>query len=224
MSILVLPGIPAGPDAWRGTGLRTVSYRGLAQGERLDCSLLSFVDEICPLVNRDSTLVGHDFGGVIAAMVALRTPVRGVILTGTALGPWWIPTRVSAWPILRRYFYYRYAGTRFLSGGVSPSNREAFLGACTELPPPDAMVSLAREMRPPSRLPHRLRTATSVGVVWGRRNRWYPALVARRLARVCGAQVQWVDGGHYAMWEHPKAFLAAIHRAIEALPQQGQSQ
>jgi pimeloyl-ACP methyl ester carboxylesterase len=93
---------------------------------------------------------------------------------------------------------------------VSAAERE--LSTIPDLP--GRMRRLAAEMRPPPDLATSLGAATHVHLVWGRRDRAYPPLVARRLAATVGAQPAWIDAGHYAMWEAPDAFARAVLHAV----------
>lgn len=218
--IVAIHGVPLGPRSFARltTPVRAVALRGLTTVEdRPSWSLRSFVDEVD--VGPDDILLGQDLGGVVAAMIALARPVRGVILTGTALGPYWAMVRATAAPPLRPFFYERFAGRRFLAGGVGPDARDRFVA---EAEPdlavvPDLagrMARLAAEMRPPPGLGRRLAIAAPVALVWGERDRWYPPPIARAVARACRAPLTWVEAGHYAAWEAPADFDAAIAQAV----------
>jgi pimeloyl-ACP methyl ester carboxylesterase len=218
MRWLALHGVPAGPRTFERIELDMArhAFHGLAPDDtdRQSWSLDSFVDEVLPLVDRDTALVGHDLGGVVAAMVACRTQVAGVVLSGTALGSWWALTRATAiWPF-ERYFYRRHGGRKFLLGGIEPSLRPLFGAEFEDVLDnphlPERMRRLATEMRPPAGLARRLSTATKVGLVWGRSDAWYPKPVAQAVARSTRAPVEWVDGGHYCMWSNPDAYARAL--------------
>ena len=221
MRFVAVHGVPLGPRSFSrlATPVDALALQGLTTvADRPSWSLRSFVDEVAPHVDRDTVLIGHDLGGVIAAMVALERPARGVILTGTALGPYWAAVRATAHPALSRFFYDRHQGRRFVAGGVGEAVRERFvaeaepdLAAVPDLA--GRMRRLATEMRPPPGLGRRLATATSVALVWGEHDRWYPAPIARAVARACRAPLTWVPGGHYAAWEAPEAFDAALAEA-----------
>ena len=54
-------------------------------------------------------------------------------------------------------------------------------------------------------------------LVWGRRDPWYPAPLARLTAAASGARLHWVESGHFAPWEAPGGFsevLVAIGDSI----------
>lgn len=162
--------------------------------------LAAQVAQVTPLITRDTVVVGHDMGGVVAAMAALAAPPRAVVLTGTALGPWWALVRASAWPLLWRPFYRR-------------------AEALAEFPGADplAMRAIARSMRPPPGLAARLAAVAPVFLLWGRHDRWYPALVGAGVARGTGATVVTVPGGHLAPWEEPRAYASALAEVLCSL-------
>lgn len=218
--IVAIHGLPTSPALWARVPLDIVApaLRGVATPEpREDWSLPSFVAEILPLLDADTTLVGHDLGGVVAAMAALERPVRRLVLCGTALGPYWAMVRATALPPLHRYFYERHAGRRFLTGGVSPALHDAVLA--TFPPVPDLarrMRWIAARMSPPPDLARRVAARTDVSLLWGRDDRWYPPFVVSGLRRATGARVSYAPGGHLAMWEHPEVWgraLGAIARS-----------
>ena len=102
---LALPGIPAGSGAWERLPVRTLDFKGVQdESVRLDWQLDSFADEVLPHYDSNTILIGHDLGGVVAAMSAVEKQPRSIVLTGTALGNWWFWTRLSAAPILNRFF------------------------------------------------------------------------------------------------------------------------
>lgn len=216
MRIVALHGLPTSPALWARVPLaiETPALRGVATVEpRADWALEGFVDEIAPLLDEQTVLVGHDLGGVIAAMAALRVRVRALVLCGTALGPYWAAVRLTARAPLHRYFYELHGGRRFLTGAVSPSRADEVLAAFPPVPDlPARMRAIAREMRPPADIGHAL--AVPVHLLWGEADRWYPPVVARAVARATGGSITWVPGGHLAMWEHPEAWA----RGLSSLP------
>lgn len=210
MKIVAIHGLPTSPRLWERLPIEVIApaLRGVATPEdRGDWSLESFVAEVLPLVDGDTVLVGHDLGGVIAAMCASRRRPRALVLSGTALGPYWAAVRLTAWPVLQRYFYEKYAGRRFLAGSVGEGARAAVAAAFPGLEPA-RMRAIAREMRPPPGLARSLKVP--VRLVWGRDDRWYPPAVARAVARGCGASITWLPAGHLCMWEEPERFAAAV--------------
>lgn len=211
--VVAVHGLPTGPALWARLPFPVVApaLRGLATpGPRDDWGLDGFVEELLPLLDADTVLVGHDLGGVVAAMAATRVPVRELVLTGTALGPYWAPVRATAWPVLSRYFYERHGGRRFLAGAVSEALRDEVLAAFPPVPDlPARMRAVAARMTPPPGLARALRRVR-VRLLWGAHDRWYPPVVARAVARGTGGRLTWVAGGHLCMWEEPRAYARAL--------------
>jgi pimeloyl-ACP methyl ester carboxylesterase len=218
---LALHGVPAGARAWDRLDfpMQIHSFRGLGTSEeREDWSLGAFVDEIAPLLGPDTVLLGHDFGGLVAAICALRFPLRGVVLTGTALGPWWSIARLGALPGPHFLFYELFGGRFFMRMGSTEG--DLLQSFTSELADPSIagwMRKLGCEMRPPPQLAQSLSRRCPVHLIWGRSDRCYPPFVARAVARGTGGSVQWVDGGHYCMWENPRAFTAALRSVDDML-------
>jgi len=212
--IVAVHGLPTSPALWSRLPMAIVApaLRGVATDPpRDDWGLPGFVEEIRPHLTPETVLVGHDLGGVVAAMAAAEVPVRALVLTGTALGPYWAAVRLSARAPLHRYFYERHGGRRFLTGAVSHGRAAEVLAAFPPVPDlPARMRAIARAMRPPTDLAARLRGRVPIHLVWGRADRWYPPPVARAVARGLGAEIAWVEGGHLCMWEHPATYAAAI--------------
>ncbi|MFN7144253.1 MAG: alpha/beta fold hydrolase [Myxococcota bacterium] len=219
MRVVALHGLPTSPGVWARlpSPVEAPALRGVATPEaRADWTLEGFVREVLPLLDADTVLVGHDLGGVVAAMAAVRTRVRMLVLTGTALGPYWAPVRLTARAPFHRYFYERHAGRKFLAGAVSAARRDEVLAAFSPVPDlAGRMRAIAREMRPPPGLARAVRERVPTRLVWGRADRWYPPPVARAVARGVGGDIAWVDGGHLCMWENPAGFAAAL-RAVTA--------
>lgn len=220
MKWLALHGVPTHPALFSRVPaeLEPWAFRGLGTPDpRDDWSLESFVAEARERWKPGMGLIGHDLGGVVAAMLALEVPAERVVLSGTALGPYWSAIRMTAWPGLQRFFYQRYGGRRFLAGGVLPDNRDAFLETFaphldTVPDLSDRMRTLARHMRPPAELARALGARAEVSLVWGRHDRWYPRPVVAGLQRATGADVTWLDASHFCMWEQPEAFATVLSR------------
>lgn len=220
--IVALHGLPTSPAIWARlpVSLAAPALRGLSTpAAREDYSLGGFVREVLPLVDGDTVLIGHDLGGVIAAMAAVVRRPRALVLCGTALGPYWAPVRATAWPGLAGFFYDRYGGRRFLAGAVSAERREEVLEAFDPARVPDLparMRAVAAAMRPPAGLARALR-GVPTALLWGEEDRWYPDVVARAVSRGTGAPLSRVPGGHLCMWERPDAWAAGLRAALRAL-------
>jgi pimeloyl-ACP methyl ester carboxylesterase len=203
-------------------GVRAPALRGLAtQDPPAVWSLQGWLDALRPQVTPDTVLVGHDLGGVLAAMLAAERPVRALVLSGTSLSPWyWRAVRLSAVPGLSAYFYGRHGGRKFLLGGLRPALHAAALdtfalrpGHPSAIPDlPARMRCTARAMRLPPDLVGRLRARrVRTALVWGARDPWYPPGLARRLARALHAPLTTLDAGHLAPWEDAEGFTQALH-------------
>ena len=214
---LALPGIPAGSDVWENLSVRTLDFEGVQEpAPRNNWHLDSFVDEVLPKYDSDTVIVGHDLGGVIAAMSAVRKRPKSVVLTGTALGQWWFWTRLSAAPILNRFFYHTFKGNLFvrIGGGLSTSQRFANQPHFHD---PSKMRLLAKNMTPPPDLVYQLSQVCPVHLIWGQREVFYPVFLAKSLSRQLKAPLYLNDGGHYCMWTHPEMFYRHMIRIETSL-------
>jgi pimeloyl-ACP methyl ester carboxylesterase len=159
-------------------------------------------------------IVGHDLGGVLAAMVAKRG--QGVVLSGTSLlRPYWDLCRATALPPVDRYFYDRHAGGRFLGRGTGEKDREGVLAAFLHHGPlwPARMKRVARGMQVPRDLSERLR-GCAVAFAWGQDDPWYPLALARWEARQRKAPVLVGAGRHLLPWEAPEVIAAAVRVVV----------
>ena len=210
--IVAIHGVPTSPRLWENLPFSVVApaLRGVGTDEyREDWSLESFVEEILPWIEEDTVLVGHDLGGVIAAMATLHRKPKRLVLSGTALGPYWAAVRLTALPGLQRYFYARHGGRHFVAGAVSASFRTKALSTFPGMDP-EKMRKIAKAMRPPARLAQQIPVPWVL--LWGQQDRWYPPSVARAVARGTGAPLHFVRGGHFCMWEAPEDFGKALFR------------
>lgn len=216
--LLALHGVPTSPALWGRLpcAVEAPTLAGLSDGTPVPASLAGWLEALRPRVRPDTVLVGHDLGGVLAALLAVEHPVRGLVLSGTSLSPaYWALVRASSWPGLERYFYRRHGGRKFLVGGLAPALHDdalqTFLPGLASDDLPARMRAVARLMRVPADLVARLCTrGVPIRLVWGRRDPWYPLPLARRLARQLGADLRVVEAGHLAPWEDPEGFAAAL--------------
>jgi pimeloyl-ACP methyl ester carboxylesterase len=214
--VLALHGLPTSPRLFErlrlppGWTLDAPAVPGLGDdGTPEGWSLAGCVAALQPAAEHADILVGHDLGGVVAAMLA--RPGQAVVLSGTALGAYWLPINATALPGLERYFYRRHAGRRFLSRGCLPEHAPSLLEAFGDHGPDWAarMRLIAWRMRPPLFTAIRLR-ACGVRLAWGRQDPWYPGWVARTLERTTGGHLTWLESGHFAPWEDPRGFAGVL--------------
>ena len=157
--------------------------------------------------DHNTVLIGHDLGGVIASMAALKKPPRAVVLSGTALGNWWFWTRLSAAPLLNRFFYHTFKGNLFVQVGGGQSTMHRFSNH-PHFHDPSKMMTLAKHMKPPKNLALDLATKCPVYLIWGKNEVFYPGFIAKRLSKDLLAPLHWNEGGHYCMWTHAEDFYA----------------
>lgn len=240
---VLLHGVPTGPSLWdgvcaaldelvpSGVGLRVLrpclpGYVGTLGTPRLaDCGIEAHLDWLDGVLAAAGCrgglhLVGMDYGGLLAAAWAARYGARSLTLTSTAVGLAWLPARVTAWPVLRGFFYRRYEGRLWLSQGVAPERREAFLAAFA--PAAAATTDLSGLMEATARglslpfllgLPAALQAARVPTLcLWGSEDRFLPPAQARRLAGALpGSRLQLLEGGrHFLPWELPGPYAAAL--------------
>lgn len=185
-----------------------------SNGTSSEWTLQGCADQLRTKLGDIDAWVGHDLGGVLAAMLA--KPGQPVVLSGTALSLYWWAIRQTARPGLQRYFYQRHAGRRFLEHGALPAHREALVEAFLDHGGDwgDRMCWIARGMRPPKGLASKL-SECDVHLFWGRRDPWYPAPVVWALRRSTGARVRWFESGHFVPWEAADEFSGALEGVSE---------
>lgn len=154
-------------------------------------------------------LVGHDWGGVLAALYAERHPVRSLTLSSTWLGWGWMGAKITALPGLELLFYRAFAGRLWLARGVGPDKQAAFLAS---VPRPPGLAATMRRTAgeiPVARLA-RLRLDVPVMCLWGREDTFVPDAVGRDLARRLDGRFHSLPGRHYVMVDAPEAYAAAL--------------
>lgn len=217
---LALPGIPAGSGVWEKLPVRTLDFQGVQDSSHRTCwALDSFVKETLPHYDHNTILIGHDLGGVVAAMAAFQQPPKAVVLTGTALGHWWFWTRLSAAPILNHFFYHTFKGNLFVRAGGGRKTGQRFVNH-PHFHDPTKMKTLAKQMKPPRDLVNKLRLVCPVYIIWGRKEVFYPGFLAKSLASRLNAPLYWNDGGHYCMWTHAEDFLQSMQQIEDTIKEQ----
>jgi pimeloyl-ACP methyl ester carboxylesterase len=224
MRVLALHGLPTGPRLWsrlhlpRGWTLEAPTIPGLGlDGTRDDWSVVGIAERLRDHAAKADLIIGHDLGGVIAALLA--TQGHTVVLSGTALHRYWGAIRLTAAPLLDHLFYRRHAGRLFLREGCLPEHRDALVEAFGDHGPgwADRMRRVALGMTPPPGLASKLR-GMPVHLLWGRHDPWYPPPIPQVLAWQMKASLVWLEAGHFAPWEAPGRFSDALATIGEATP------
>lgn len=203
------------PETWE---LNCPPIQGLgANGTAADWSLSNCAQTLSVLAAKADVLMGHDLGGVLAAMLA--KPEQSVVLSGTALRTYWWAIRGTALPGFQRFFYQRYAGQRFLSRGGLSEHRQDLLATFGDNGAdwPDRMRQIAAGMKPPKELAKKLRDC-KVHLIWGDQDPWYPLIVAKAVQRATHASLQTLPCGHFAPWEDPVGFSQALTQCLASSP------
>ncbi len=223
LRVLVLHGIPTGPRLWErvpwpqswvvsAPPLPTVEAGGPGP---FDLEAVS--DALAQECRNADVIVGHDLGGVLAAMRV--RPGQGLVLCGTSLHrPYWDLMRTTAFPLLDRFFYDRHAGRRFLAEGCGDPHRAEAIAAFLDHGPdwPERMKRVARGLRVPWGLRRRLAGVATVWL-WGAEDPWYPLALARWDAARTRSPLLVRGCRHLVPWEEPQAVVDAVRLAAAGI-------
>lgn len=179
-----------------------------------------------------ATVVGHDIGGGVAQLLAVRHSARVErlgLVNSVSYDSWPIPEmraiqvaapvveHLPAGPTatglelgLRRGFVDQDRGRRFLSEFLEPFSTPEGL---------DVFVQHARSLdpRPTEELaPDLPRLRIPVAVVWGRHDPFQPPEWAERLASdIPTAELTWVEASHFSPADNPEAVAEALERLLD---------
>lgn len=167
-------------------------------------------------------LVGHEFGGLLAALLAVRRGAASLGLLSTSLGPSWLLARAAAAPGLHRVFYRWRGGALYRDHAVAPDDR-ARVAAAFPLP---GTAAFADQMRAAGQgigaralwgLEARVAASgVPVRLAWGADDRTFPVAQGRRLSGRLGAPVWVVPGArHLGVFTHPGAFVGVVLGGVE---------
>ena len=241
-------GIPTSPRLWRRVlpllpGVRClawemVGYGGsMREGRDRDISVARQAEYLARWMRQagldeGAVVVGHDLGGGVAQILAVRHPelVKGLVLTNAVCYDSWpvAPVKAirAAGPLFARlpdavfrliYFGFMLAGhddramARESLGEHLPYYREAGGAAALvrQARSLDARDTLAIADRIPELdLPAR--------IVWGTADNFQPIGYGYRLAYELGARLERVEGGkHFVPEDHPKPVARAVREVVE---------
>ncbi len=170
----------------------------------------------------DLHLVGHEFGGLLAALLTLRRGAASLCLLSTSLGPAWLLARLAAAPLLHRPFYRWRGGALYRDHSVAPVDRPR-VAAAFPLP---GTVAFADQMRAAGQgigarplwgLEARLAAAgLPLRLAWGADDQTFPLAQGVRLARRLGAPLTVVPRArHLGLFTHPEAFVGPVFGGVE---------
>ena len=175
-----------------------------ARPDRVPSALWGFADDVAHLAGPDVTVVGVDFGGVIAAVLAARGLAGRLVLMSTALGAAWWPSRLASYPPFAAPFYRWSAGRRFLQAADPTGSLAAAFPPADGLA--DRMIRIARQLDVGEL--HRIRGRAAGRAIpklclWGDADPFLPPRLGRRLAGQLGATSLTMPGRHAVAWTHP---------------------
>lgn len=237
-SILLLHGVPADGRLWDGVrphlssrhpAIHTPSLPGYGGGPDLAPPTVdAHVDWLAARHPTEALhVVGQDYGGLLAARMAVRHPdrVRSVTLISAAVGLGWAWARLGALPGPHLLFYRTFGGGLWHHQGVARARRAAFAEAFghhrNDPTLPARMRTMARALcfRQLARLPDALgKTRVPLLTLWGTSDRfspWPAALwMAHRHRRHGGlARTVLIPGGrHYLPFDRPAQTARALDR------------
>lgn len=219
---LLLHGVPTGGRYWSrldlpgevvapnlpGLGPELAGY---AEGGPGPLRMEEYVALVRPQAGEDVTVVGVDFGGVVAAQLAAEGGAGRLVLMSTALGAAWLPSRWASYPPLSTPLYRWSAGQRFL-GAADPSG-ELARAFPSDPGLADRMIGVARSLDIAEMRRARARVAAR-GVptlcLWGASDAFFPPILGKRLAHQLNADWRTIPGRHAVGWTHPAQVSAAL--------------
>jgi pimeloyl-ACP methyl ester carboxylesterase len=246
-SVVFIHGIPTSPRLWRHVipgmqGARSMAWEMVGYGASIEegwdrnTSVAKQADYLASWmreVGLDSAfLVGHDLGGGVAQILAVRHPelVRGIVLMNSICYDSWPIPSVKAMgamgPAVERLpnSVFRQVYSAFLHRGHD--NRERAKESIVEHWPyyeraggAAAMIRQARSLNvndtlaivdqiPNLNVPARL--------VWGAADQFQKIGYGYRLAYELGASIERIEGGkHFVPEDHPERVAAAVNALLE---------
>lgn len=244
--VLLLHGIPTSSRVWDGVGSKLVGdfdvlapdllgYGESSKPPDRDVSVSAQVLLVVGLLERlgikRAAVIGHDIGGAVAQILAVRHPERLTalgLIDSVCFDSWPIPAMralTAAAPIVERLppGWLLRTLERGIRQEVPPDAYEA-VSACLAAWTRDA-DALRAFLRNAAALDsrHTLAIAPQLGeiavpthIVWGAADRYQKAEWAPRLRdAIPGATLRMLDAGHFVPWVRPREVTAEIRSLLE---------
>lgn len=247
--VVLVHGIPTSPALWRHViglvpGARLLAWEmvgygeSIPQGHERDISVGQQAEYLCAWMRavgvRSAVLVGHDLGGGVVHIAAIRDPsiCRGLVLVDSiGYDSWPIPSvkamqRLSAivarMPLsllrtsLRRFLFQRghddraVADESFEVHFAPYARHDGARALVRQVQALDTNDTLAVQDAIPS-----LRGRFPAAVVWGAADQFQKLRYGHRFARDLGCELTAIDGGkHFLPEDHPVLVATAIERIV----------
>ena len=246
--VIFIHGIPTSPALWRHViplldGVRCLAFEMVGYGDSIPAGrqrdlsvghqadyLLAWMDELG--IDR-AVLVGHDLGGGVAQITAVRARERctGLVLTNSiGYDSWPIPSvkflrgGASVLRHLPARTIEAVMGTLFARGHDNPTMARESLGVhARPYLAHDGAAALARQVswlnvRDTLAIAGHVRDLdVPARVVWGAADRFQKIAYGERLAWDLEAELDRIEGGkHFVPEDHPDRIAAAVRGVVEA--------
>ncbi len=247
--VVFVHGIPTSPRLWRRViphvqNARSIAFEmvgygaSIEEGRNRDISVAQQAEYLASFMRQteigSAIVVGHDLGGGVAQILAVRHPelVDGLVFTNAIAYDSWPISGVKAMramgPLVERLpvEVFRYILRAFLQGGHDDSSRAkesfdehwpyyeaggggaAFVRQARSLNQQDT-VAVADQI-PNLDVPARL--------AWGTADQFQPVGYGYRLAYELGAPIQRIEGGkHFTPEDHPEEIADAVNDLVREL-------
>lgn len=247
VDVVLVHGIPTSPELWRhvaplidGAAVYAWEMPGFGaswrEGVDRDISVSAQADRLLAWMDavglERAVLVGHDLGGGVVQIAAVREPSRcaGLVVTnGIAYDSWPIPevkaTRAAGPVVERLPAALVKAQLRVLVSMGHDDRaraRESFEVHARNYDHRDGGRVLIGQMRAlrtedtEAVAPHLPRLDVPAAVVWGAADRFQKVGYGRRLAEDLGATIDEIDGGkHFTPEDHPDRVAGAVRSVVD---------
>ncbi|MGB3635755.1 MAG: alpha/beta fold hydrolase [Rubrobacteraceae bacterium] len=245
--VVYVHGIPTSPRLWRHVIPQVENARSLAwemvgyggsinEGRDRDISVTKQADYLASWMQglglKSAVLVGHDLGGGVGQILAVRYPelVRGLVLTNAiSYDSWPIPQvkflRAAA-PVVERLpdEVFRLVYTSFMNGGHGNRQQaqEAVSEHFTYYERSDGAAAFVRQVQSlnvqdtlavANRIPE---LNVPARIVWGAADEFQKIGYGYRLAYELGAPLERIEGGkHFTPEDHPDRIAGAVNSLLQ---------